>query len=318
MKKVLLATTAIVALGATSAAAAEWSAGVNGYVQIGLGFADDTEGVGVLRDGEIHFNASMTADNGITFRSRVELESTTNGDQIDENWASVGGSWGTIKVGGDDSAKGAYNNGVIYSPGARIGYYDGFGDLSNVQGGISGNSDAIGIHYDSPSFMGFRVGASYQPNAGTDGAGDSGVTVFEVDAPGDNAVSIGASYSGSFDDFGFGISAAYRDADKVDETWHVAGNVSAAGFTLAGGYEENSSSSEDYYIGARYSTGPWTVAGGYGVVETNGAPDAETFAAWVAYAVAPGVTAAAGIEHGDDDAANDSNMSGLAWLVMSF
>ena len=129
MKKVLFATTAIVAAGlTTSANAAEWETGVSGYYFLGLALSDANgqDGLGILRDGEIHVNGRLTADNGLTFRARVELESFTSGDQIDENWGSIGGSFGTLLIGSNDDA--VYNNhvGVIYAPGARVGYYDEF------------------------------------------------------------------------------------------------------------------------------------------------------------------------------------------------
>lgn len=322
MKKILIASTALATLGiAGGATAAEWNAGVNGYMQIGVGFDGDQDGVGILRDGEIHFNARMTADNGLTFRARVELEVQTNaGDQIDENWASVGGSFGTIKIGGDDSAKGAYNNGVIYAPGARIGYYDGFGLFRTTsQPGIAGNTDDVGIHYDSPSFMGFAFGATFRPEAGTDNNGDrSGSMVFDQDNPGDNFYAFGAAYDGNFGDFGFGISGGYADQDSnganLDDQWHIAGNVSFSGFTIAGGYEDDGT--DEWYIGARYSTGPWTIAGGYSNDDLPG-QNTEVGAGWVSYALAPGVSATAGLEY-EDSQTVDKEVAGLAYLQLNF
>jgi predicted porin len=301
-------------------------------MQIGVGFSghDSQDGVGILRDGEIHFKAKMVADNGLTFDARVELEATSqdgeSGDTIDENWARVSGSFGSIKIGGDDSAKNAYNNGVLYAPGARVGYYDAFGLPGNNQmSGIAGSGDQVGIHYDSPNWMGFSFGASYRPNKSTDGnGGDSGVPVYEANRSGDQFWGIGAAYSGSMGDTGFGISAGYSDAKDSDEAWHVAGNVSFAGFTIAGGFEDDGEDSDEFYVGARYSTGPWTVAGGYADAEGRGG---EVFAGWVSYAVAPGVSATVGIEHHTEAfrvcnsecrTKTDSELAGLAYLQMNF
>jgi hypothetical protein len=380
MKKIFLATTAITALSVAGAAnAAEWSAGIGGYMQIGVAFdgTDDVDGIGILRDGEIHAKAKMVADNGLTFDGRVELEAFTdgddvsctstsgqfvnsadtdldtllntptgpgdinsdgsyidtvgygsaltsasckgaNGDQIDENWVRVSGSFGAIKIGGDDSAKNAYNNGVLYSPGARVGYYDSFGLVSgSKQAGVNGSGDDVGIHYDSPNWMGFSFGASYIPDRTSDNNNeDSGVPVFESDSKGDEFWSFGAAYSGSFNDVGVGISAAIGDAKDEDTTWHIAGNVSFSGFTVAGGYEENDSDNDEWYVGARYSMGPWTLAGGYSNAD-GASEDTEVIAGWVSYAVAPGVTGNVGIVHEDSDGV-DSEMAGLAWMTMSF
>ena len=324
MKKIFLATTALTALSVAGAAnAAEWSAGIGGYMQIGVAFdgTDSVDGIGILRDGEIHAKAKMVADNGLTFDARVEFEATSqasDGDDIDENWARVSGSFGSIKVGGDDSAKNAYNNGVIYSPGARVGYYDAFGLVAgSKQAGVAGSGDDVGIHYDSPNWMGFSFGASYIPDRTADNNGeDSGVPVFESNSTGDEFWSVGAAYSGSFNDVGVGISAAIGDAKNQDATWHIAGNVSFSGFTVAGGYEENSNNNDEFYIGARYSMGPWTIAGGYSQADGS-SEDTEVIAGWVTYAVAPGVTGNVGIVHEDSDGV-DSEMAGLAWMTMSF
>jgi predicted porin len=324
MKKIFLATTAIAALSVAGAAnAAEWSAGIGGYMQIGVAFdgTDSVDGIGILRDGEIHAKAKMVADNGLTFDARVEFEATSQsseGDDIDENWARVSGSFGSIKVGGDDSAKNAYNNGVIYSPGARVGYYDAFGLVAgSSQAGVNGSGDDVGIHYDSPNWMGFSFGASYIPDRTSDNNNeDSGVPVFESDSKGDEFWSFGAAYSGSFNDVGVGISAAIGDAKDEDTTWHIAGNVSFSGFTVAGGYEENDSDNDEWYVGARYSMGPWTLAGGYSNAD-GASEDTEVIAGWVSYAVAPGVTGNVGIVHEDSDGV-DSEMAGLAWMTMSF
>jgi hypothetical protein len=382
MKKIFLATTAITALSVAGAAnAAEWSAGIGGYMQIGVAFdgTDDVDGIGILRDGEIHAKAKMVADNGLTFDGRVELEAFTdgddvsctstsgqfvnsadtdldtllntptgpgdinsdgsyidtvgygsaltsasckgaNGDQIDENWVRVSGSFGAIKIGGDDSAKNAYANGVIYAPSALIGYYDGFGYVNPVQPGISGGGDYIGIHYDSPDFSGFRFGATYQPNRSSDGAGDTNGPVYNVDSDGDNFWAVGAVYSGDFNGFGVGISGGYADSDGSDmETWHVGGNVSSSGFTLAVHYEDNGGSSDntDLAIGASYATGPWTIAGGWAQQDTPSA-DPQVISAWVTYAVAPGVKATVGFEYGDEDNGDDEVLGGMAYLNLGF
>jgi predicted porin len=240
------------------------------------------------------------------------------GDDIDENWARVSGSFGSIKIGGDDSAKNAYNNGVLYAPGARVGYYDSFGLVAgSSQAGVNGGGDDVGIHYDSPNWMGFSFGASYIPDRTADNNGeDSGVPVFESDSKGDEFWSFGAAYSGSFNDVGVGISAALGDAKGEDETWHIAGNVSFSGFTIAGGYEENADNDDEFYVGARYSTGPWTIAGGYSQADGS-SEDTEVIAGWVSYAAAPGVTANIGIVHEDSEDV-DSEMAGLLWMTMGF
>ena len=323
MKKALIATTALVAAGfATTATAAEWSTNVTGYYFLGLGASDNSnaDGIGVLRDGEAHVRAKLVADNGITFQARIELEAFTSGDQIDENYGTISGSFGTILIGANDSA--AYNNhvGTIYAPGARIGYYDSF----RLFGGAGTNgtfsdpgvaNDDIAIHYTSPSLSGFKVHGSYHPDAATDGGNDSNNPVFEN---GDYWTA-GASYNGNFGDVGFGLSAGYTDDFGGTDTINIGANVSASGFTVAGTYNVDdpagaNNKADTVAVGAQYSTGPWTIGGGYRDHEGLG----EQGAAWVTYGLAPGVLFTAGVEYSDADAAAGSDFGGLAYLTMRF
>lgn len=326
MKKALIATTALVAAGfATTATAAEWSTRVTGYYFLGLGVSDNSgqDGVAVLRDGEAHVRAKLVADNGITFQARIELEAFTSGDQIDENYGTISGSFGTILIGSNDDA--VYNNhvGTIYAPGARIGYYDAF-SLTTAAGAAFSNpgvgSDQIAIHYTSPSLSGFKVYGSYHPTAASDGGADSNNPVFENG----DYWTVGASYNGDFGDFGFGLSAGYTDdapfqGAALADLITVGANVSFSGFTVAGTYEntdfDGGGSTDEFAVGAQYSTGPWTIGGGYKDQESVG----EVGAAWVTYGLAPGVLFTAGLEYGDangDGAGSD--FGGLAYLTMRF
>jgi hypothetical protein len=323
MKKALIATTALVAAGfATTATAAEWSTRVTGYYFLGLGVSDSSaqDGVAVLRDGEAHVRAKLVADNGITFQARVELEAFTSGDQIDENWGSVSGSFGTVMIGGNDDS--VYNNhvGTIYAPGARIGYYDNFdlttaGQTNYSRAGVG--LDNVGVFYTSPSLSGFKVYGSYHPSSSADNAGDTGIPVFQNS----DYWTAGASYNGDFGDFGFGLSAGYTngfgaaDLDLIT----IGANVSASGFTVAGTYEKNDpagggNNTDEYAIGMQYSTGPWTIAGGY--LDQEGVK--EQASAWVTYGLAPGVLFTAGVEYSDSNGVAGSDFGGLAFLTMRF
>ncbi len=107
MKKVLLGTTAIAMAGAMAlpASAAEWNMRVGGYMEQYVGYADiDIDGVsggaGSLngidskQDAEIWFIPSITLDNGIKFGANIQLEGNTGGDQIDESFLFIKGSFG--------------------------------------------------------------------------------------------------------------------------------------------------------------------------------------------------------------------------------
>ena len=116
MKKVLYGSSALVAAGAlVSPAAAEEGVklGLGGYYNTYFWVGDNDEAsgdprdlgpTGLFADGEVHFKGSTTLDNGITFGVQIELEAFQDGDQIDENYAFIEGSFGRFVIGGEDTA----------------------------------------------------------------------------------------------------------------------------------------------------------------------------------------------------------------------
>ena len=114
MKKVLYGSTALVAAGALAApAAAEEgiSLSLGGFYTVafavqdmdydsGLGGPGDTNSTTMFANGEVHFKGETTLDNGITFGVRIELEAQSQGDQLDENYAYIEGSFGRLIIGG--------------------------------------------------------------------------------------------------------------------------------------------------------------------------------------------------------------------------
>ncbi|MEO1687162.1 MAG: porin [Pseudomonadota bacterium] len=324
MKKILFATTAL-AFTAGAAIAAEKPVGsVGGYMFMGAGLSDsntdnDTE-IGILRDGEIHLKWKGSSDNGLTFDGRIELEAFTASDQIDENWGRVSGSFGSVLIGSNDTAADNFGDvGILYGPGARLAYYDGFGVVPTEFSDDAG--DALGIRYATPSISGFTAAASYHPNGSTEGANDTGYGFASRGIAGaaKDIYSLAANYSGDFGGFSLGVGADYTAADdnSAREVWSIGAEVGTAGFTLAVHYESNeAANSEDIAIGAQYKTGPWTVAGGYVFSDQGASSDIDSFGGWVTYALSPGVTAAAGIEYGDSG--NVDAYNALTYLAINF
>lgn len=323
MKNTLFASTAVAALlvAGASVAAEKPTASVGGYMFLGLVFGEPAvnggsaagDNIGVLRDGEIHFNVKGSSDNGLTFDGRVELEAFTTGDQIDENWGRVSGSFGAVKIGSDDSA--SYNQavGIIYAPGGRVGYYDQF---SYVAGGLGNNpiSDQVGIHYTTPNFSGFEAAISYIPEGTADGGADTQVS-FNDGVGIDNVISVGASYSGDFEGFSFGVSGGYDTADGLaDDIWSVGLTAGASGFTVGVHYLDSAATGQ-IAGGVQYKTGPWTVAGGYATT-LDLAMDVSSASAWVTYAISAGVTGTVGVEYGGPDGSEE--FAGIGYLALSF
>lgn len=312
MRMALLAS-ALAIVPAVAATAAERIKGtVGGYMLIGLVYqTDNSDELGVLRDGEIFLGFEGTSDNGLTFEGRVELEAFTTSDQIDENWASVSGSWGTIMIGSNDDAVDNHERGAFYAPEARIGYYDSF---YSVLFSSNGNDNPM-IRYSTPDFSGFQASIDWAPNAGADGATD-GALVFGAD----NLISVGASWDGEFNGVSIGIGAGYQTFDGPSgdfSGWMVGGQVSYEGFSIGVQYDSAGNGGvEDegaIAIGAEYATGPWTFGGG--IAFSVDGPDTTNWGIWATYALAPGVSFTLGYE-GNDTNTNETTVTG--YLAMRF
>ena len=324
MKNALFATTALVAAGfAGSAFAAEpIKASVRGYANIGIGYVDsDTDtadGVGVMRDGEVHIRAKGSSDNGLTFEFRMEFEFFGTTDYIDENYVKVSGAFGEVMIGGNDTAMSNMAVGVFYGPGSLIGYYDHTGRTDIL--GMEYGTDYNAIHYTTPNFSGFQASITYAPDGSSDDADDAAYH-DDDDEDGDNVWSVGVSYAGEFDGISIAASGCYSDADGPDmEAWSVGLELGAYGFGLGVHFEDNdgADAGQDLAIGLKYSTGPWTVAGGFAtLLDAPAGGDVNQFGAWVTYKLMPGVSGTVGVEHSDGKREGEAT-AGIAYLSLNF
>jgi len=330
MKKVLLGTSAIALAGAVAApaSAAEWDVRVGGYYNAmvayaatdgnGIGTAD-FDGVDVSTNAEIFFLPTITLDNGIRIGANIQLEGETDGDQIDESYVQILGSFGEILIGSENSAGykmtyAAPNAAIISLNSPSTGDYiawSGFtgGDVFRETLGttfleVGGNNDAKRITYFTPRFAGFQLGLSYahdgvQDNFGpTNIAGGSGNLAHIFD--------IGLNYVQTFGDFNVAASARYGVAQgnlavgpDTPTIYSFGLNLGYAGFTIGGSFAEQNETAAGvddgiaYDVGVSYATGPWTFSLTYFHGE-NGEPggtsdEQDTFGGAVDYKLAKGV-----------------------------
>lgn len=353
MKKVLLGTTAIVAAGmiasSPASAAEKISAKVGGYMEQWVGYATvdqsgstrDLDGFDIKSDSEIFFTGSTTLDNGIEFGVNVQLEANTNtGDQIDESYMIIKGSFGEINLGSENSAM--YK--MHYSPtdyGISINSGDQI-DWAGVSGsGISTSgyfrnpygstyaepgaaNDSEKITYYTPRFGGFQVGVSYSP----DGNQDSN-TSPDRNAAATDMVAVGANFKGDFAGASVGISGGYgkfmnsaSGSSNEPEAWNVGANIGVGGFSFGASYAKandntNGNNGDGYNIGVAYSTGPLGVSLTYFDGErdgtttagvTTGHAEQKTVHLSANYTLGPGVTAAATLGHANFDS-NDTGVN---------
>jgi predicted porin len=347
MKKVLLGTSAIALAGAfaTSATAAEWNVRVGGYMEqyVAYGSSDqnisgDYDGIDSKSDAEIFFAPSITLDNGLKIGANVQLEANTSGDQIDESYLYVSGSFGQLLIGSENSAgyKMSYaapNPGIVginsgtmsawipFSAGPGDGGSNAFrGTLGATGLEVSANNDAQRITYFTPRFSGFQLGVSYARDAQQDSSSQ-----VDSDAVLSDIFDVGANYVNSFGQMNIAVSGRWGIADDNSgadsEVWSVGSQLGFGGFTLGGAYSEQTGASsarangQIWNVGVAYETGPWAMSIEYvnGENQDNaaGANDDETleqFMAQLTYSIAKGVRVsafAAWLDFDEDASSND-------------
>ena len=347
MKKSLLATTALAALGAVAVAGPASAAerikiGVGGYMQQWFGYADtdnnvtpDRSGFDQQTDAEIHFKGETTLDNGLTVGVNVQLEAQQSGDQIDEQYAYVEGSFGKFVIGSENSAPYQMGYGTR-SQGVTIDS----GDINNWIAGIdfamattNGNlarqdNDSEKITYFTPRFEGFQLGAYYTPEHAQDidAAPNNNNGVL------DDGFAVGVNFDRKFNDFRIQASAGYQDYGDDDavgagidpEALSFGLRLGYAGFTLSGAYFQMdnrrliaNNELETFGISLDYSAGPFGVSAAYTTGEEenrvagqNSVQDA--FELGARYNLGPGVQARGSILYGERRQANVDVAEGFA------
>jgi len=226
MKKMLVATTALVAVSATPALAADVT--LSAYYEFGWAqHSDDTEGDDngndshTFNDTEVHIKFETTSDSGLNYGAVFELEGAADGTQsVDQDTTSVStkvmdeaslyfkGGFGKVTLGQNDFAHDSF---LIWTPTHR-------GTISQDDG-----------HY----------GPRFASGTGSNG----GVTLASVDSEASLGTGVGSAY--------FGPNASYNDSEKVT---YMSPNL--GGFTFGVSWmDSNTAESTIPSFGLKYSGG---------------------------------------------------------------
>jgi hypothetical protein len=252
MKKVLLGTTALVSavLVAQQAQAADpIELNVGGYQNWATYLANNDNGAGsatlpaqpgfnrydnrIVFDGEIQFKGKTVLDNGLEVGVRFELEGEQQGgDQMDETYAYIEGSFGTFRVGNDDpvivsmataapylnyvfgaNSPTVFTNGLsqFYSATGRAAAGAGYATFATFAG-MTG--DDAQLMYFTPVFNGFQFGISYAPDQGearTGGGYGLGTRTGAGSALAEE-YSIAGRYDGEVGDLGVTVAMGFMEA----------------------------------------------------------------------------------------------------------
>jgi predicted porin len=354
MKKILLGTTALVAAGLATTpgfAADPVSLSLGGYYRTAVGAIlddDDDAGEGGVnahdyfheQDVEVHFTGKTTLDNGLTVGVNVQLEGQTQGgDQIDETWAYVSGSWGELRIGDEDDV--AINFAYIAPYAGLFGPttpWFAFSNAGFTPGNATGgatNFEAFGmygdsskLYYTTPSFNGFQLGVSYAPDQSQDTRSNPGGPFGGGPVVGNSSEDMWAAaiaYSGEFEEVSVGLSAGYLSgndeggAGTDGDAWGIGANFGFGSWNFGGSYQNFEADNfvfdyEFWDIGLTYTAGAWGVGLGFSQSNTEaGVAGAEedTNDVWVLgvdYAMGPGVSVSGALSYNDFD----NNASGGA------
>ncbi len=251
MKKVLLASTALVAM--SGAAYAEMS--ITGFAEMGI-YDNDSDDVQFHTDVDVTFTGSGTTDNGLTFGMSIDIDeindSDADGNPDFEDADSQGGesvfisgSFGTLAMGDTDGAfdaamKEAIIGGSIQDNHEHEGY--------NGNAGLDGTYDGQILRWDY-SFGDFGVHAS-----------------LEMDDTGTGDEVVGVAFTGSVGDIGFGVG--FQD-NGTDDIFGVSVDATFGDIQVIANYSDRDSSGDHIGLAVGYTSGPLTVAANWGDFESG-------------------------------------------------
>ena len=309
MRKVLLATTALVAMSVTSAQA-DLSISGQGVFEI---LEPDSGKQEFSTDGAIKFKGTSTSDSGLTFTAFVEqkfegvsvpkdaapasMKSTGKFNQNNDSWLEISGDFGSLRMGSTDDVL-DLNDGVL---------------AANMDLETTGTPSYSTSDTDSPAITGTAIGGD-STQIGFTSPTISGAKLYaSVDADGGNT-EYGVNYTMS----GITLMAQQNDTASV-----VGASFSVGGFKIGMGRSQKDATSSRKKIsasdiGVSYTMGDITVvATSARGTEANTNNRKDTYQnVGVSYAIAPGVTAM--IETASYDRSDDNQYDGQStWVALA-
>jgi len=320
MKKILLASTALV--GLAGAASAEIA--ISGYAELGIGGGDAIE-TQFINDFTLQFDMTSTTDGGVEFGASAELQSdgspNPNGNASWDNLnAWVSGSFGKITLGEVDGAfdwaltEVAAGSSIFDEHTTHVGYDgNGFfdGDYDNQQlryeysfgdfaAAISAElDDTTGTGHMDPTF---QVGVKWK---GSMGGMDVGAGLGYVSADGYDVIGVSANAALAA---GFKVGLNYSDFEA-----DTGGFASHRFGTLTGG-----DSGTHVAVGVTYQTGALLLHANYGKYEFDNNPDIDGWGVVANYDLGGGMLATAGYASDVDAATAGDQNQFSAGLALSF
>ena len=310
----------------------------------------------ISNDALLVFSGSTVLDTGVEVAVRIEIEGEQSGDQGDAKFADISGSFGTIRIGNEDTAGKKMATVAPYAT-----YFYGLNDAYwsySYSSAFEGSSQtwtdtyanagvgaSASLLYFSPVINGFQFGVSYAPEAGVEAQSATAAV-----SDGNDVMSVGLRYDGAFGDTGVSIAAGYATHDvpavaaaaavqpspgdvgsaavaaapgRTVTEWAGGIVVSMAGVSLGGSMsvQDDDAGNDDltqFDLGVLYGEGAWTVSANVGNASNDDDNLNTDFARLLAnYNLGPGVNVAAALGNDSPDTGNDTTFAGIA-LGISF
>lgn len=298
MKKVLLATTGLVAAAfvASAASAGTPKVTVGGFIDFQAATVSDDNDAnqrshGFRNDSEVSIRVDGKSDSGLGYGAVIDLESDVTADSdgdglnASRTYIYLDGNFGRFEMGSNEGATETMRIGadsIAAATGGIDGSWSKFANrpatngsfistpgLVTETGSLLVNGDetfgnANKINYYSPRFSGFQLGLSYTPDID-----DRGQTVTRIDngASYGDVFDIALAWEGAWDmvSIAAAITGQFGDADTNTfediGAWDAGLNLGYAGFSLAGSYGDWDDSTNA--SGANAESDYWTLGVGY-------------------------------------------------------
>jgi len=250
MRKVLLTTTALVALGGVSAASA---LDISGSYDFNYTNADDgtadaagANNTAFASDALVKFSGSRTADNGLTYGGHYSINA---GGNVEDQGLTISGDFGTIMAGQTDGPVDANDGFMNMSTYVETGHDTGNSTV-NGSAALSDNATQGKIGYSSPNISGFQLHVSME-DAGTASKADNFATLLTYETGGfkagfgtmESPSAIADGVDTSQTNWGFGYT--YGD---INVRYSIGTDITSG---AGGGADTSKISTIDY--GAHYS-----------------------------------------------------------------
>ena len=295
MKKLLIASTALVATAGMAAADITMS----GYAEIGMRDGGGVVGMEMHSDMDIGFKLSGASDNGLTFGASIDL------DEVASGIASTGGSQAVHVSGGFGTLTMGDTDGALDKANAEVASLTAIADDHTAHAGYNGGAglDANDILRYDTAYNGFGISASI---------GQSDVAVAN------DVIAYGITTTlGTV-----ALSAAFQDNNTQDIT-AVSAKSTVGGLGITANYSEatmgtTATSYEHTGVGLAYTLNGVNLHANYGVYDYDDGTNADGYGLAANYGLGGGATVMVGYGNGTAQGATADVTTFSVGLGLSF